>query len=381
MNFKLSDEHQSIQQVARDFAQKELRPRARKFDESGEFIWEVIPPLASVGFIGFSIPEKYGGQGLDMLSAALIMEEVAKECGSTALTLASHNGLGTKHILFFGSEAQKQKYLPDLAAGKKLSAWALTEPGSGSDASGMKTRAVSDGKNWVINGSKAFITQGSVGDVYVVLALTSPEKRQKGVSAFIVEKGAPGFKPGKPEDKLGCRASDTSTLSFENVKVPAENMVGEKDNGFIDTLKILDQGRVIIGAMALGLGSAALREAIKYAKEREQFGKPIGDFQAIQWKLANMSTELEAARLLVYKAAILHAKGERASLESSMAKLYASEAAARACNEAIQIHGGYGYIREYPVERYWRDNRICEIGEGTSEVQRMVIARHILGSV
>lgn len=381
MNFNLSDEHQSIQQMARDFAQKELRPRARKFDESGEFIWEVIPSLASVGFLGFSIPEKYGGQGLDMLSAALIMEEVAKECGSTALTLASHNGLGTKHILFFGSEAQKQKYLPDLAAGKKLSAWALTEPGSGSDASGMKTRAVSDGKNWVINGSKAFITQGSVGDVYVVLALTNPEKRQKGVSAFIVEKGAPGFKPGKPEDKLGCRASDTSTLSFENVKVPAENMVGEKDNGFIDTLKILDQGRVIIGAMALGLGSAALREAIKYAKEREQFGKPIGDFQAIQWKLANMSTELEAARLLVYKAAILHAKGERASLESSMAKLYASEAAARACNEAIQIHGGYGYIREYPVERYWRDNRICEIGEGTSEVQRMVIARHILGSV
>jgi len=362
MNFELNEEQKAIQKLARDFAQGELRPRAAEFDRSAEFIWDVIPKLAEVGFLGISIPEKYNGQGMDMLSAALVMEEIAKECGSTALTLASHNGLGTKHILFFGSEAQKQKYLPDLALGKKMSAWALTEPGSGSDASGMKTRAELKGDKWVLNGSKAFITQGSVGDTYVVLALTTPEKRQKGISAFIVEN----------------RASDTSTLSFENVAIPKENLIGEKDQGFIDTLKILDQGRVIIGAMALGLGTAALRESIRYAKEREQFGKPIAEFQAIQWKIANMSTELEAARLLVYRAAALHAKGERASLESSQAKLFASEAASRACQEAIQIHGGYGYIKEYPVERYWRDNRICEIGEGTSEVQRMVIARHIL---
>jgi len=381
MNFELSEDQKAIQTLARDFAVGELRPRAAKFDQEGEFIWSVIPKLASVGFMGISIAEKYGGQGLDMMSAALVMEEISKECGSTALTLASHNGLGTKHISYFGSEAQKQKYLPPLASGKKLSAWALTEPGSGSDASGMKTRAELNGSDWILNGSKAFITQGSVGDTYVVLALTEPEKKQKGVSAFIVEKGMPGFTAGKPEDKLGCRASDTSTLSFDNVKIPRENMIGELNSGFIDTLKILDQGRVIIGAMALGLGSAALRESVKYSKEREQFGKPIAEFQAIQWKIANMSTELEAARLLVYRAAYLHSKGERATLESSMAKLFASEAAARACNEAIQIHGGYGYIKEYPVERYWRDNKICEIGEGTSEVQRMVIARQVLAAV
>ncbi len=381
MNFELSEEQKTTQAFARDFAQKELRPRSHQFDQKGEFIWDVIPQLGAAGFLGISIPEKYGGQGMDLFSAVLIMEEVAKECGSTALTLASHNGLGTKHILFFGSEAQRQKYLPDLATGKKLSAWALTEPGSGSDAAGMKSTARLEGREWVLNGSKAFITQGSVGDTYVVLALTSPEKRQKGISAFIVEKGTPGFNPLKPEDKLGCRASDTSQISMENVRLPEENLIGQKDMGFLDTMKILDQGRVIIGAMALGLGTAALRESLKYAKEREAFGKPIADFQAIQWKLANMSTELEAARLLVYKAAALHAKGEKATVESSHAKLFASEAAARACNEAIQIHGGYGYIREYPVERYWRDNKICEIGEGTSEVQRMVIARHILNSL
>lgn len=378
MNFDLSEEHKAIQQGARDFAQGELRPRAHEWDKSGEFIWDVIPKMSALGFMGLTVPEKYGGQGLDLLGAALVIEEVAKECGSTALTLAAHNGLGMKHILTFGSEEQRLKYIPDLASGKKLAAWALTEPGSGSDASGMKTRAELKGDSFVLNGSKAFITQGSVGDTYVVLALTDPAKKQKGVSAFVVEKGTEGFRPLKPEDKLGCRASDTAQLSLENVKIPKSHLIGELNQGFIDTLKILDQGRVIIGAMALGLGTAALRESIKYAKEREAFGKPIAEFQAIQWKIANMSTELEAARLLVYKAATLHARGQKATLESSMGKLYASEAAARACNEAIQIHGGYGYIKEYPVERYWRDNKLCEIGEGTSEIQRMVIARHLL---
>lgn len=378
MYFELSDEHKTIQKLARDFAVSELRPRAKAWDQEGRFPFEVIPQMASLGFMGLTIPEKYAGAGLDLMSAALVIEEVAKECGSTALTLASHNGLCQRHILDFGSEEQRMKYLPDLATGKKLGAWGLTEPGSGSDASGLKTRAIREGNSWVINGSKAFITQGSVGHTYVVLASTSPEKKQKGITAFILERGTPGFQPGKPEDKLGCRGSDTATLSFENVRLSDSQVCGQIDHGFIDTLKILDKGRVIIGAMALGLGEAALAAAIRYAKEREQFGRPIADFQAIQWKIANMATELEAARLLVYKAALLHSQGKSANLESSMAKLFASEAAIRACNEAIQIHGGYGYIKEYPVERYWRDAKLCEIGEGTSEVQRMVIARNIL---
>lgn len=341
---------------------------------------ELIPKMAELGFMGLTIPEKYSGAGLDLISAAIVIEEVAKECGGTALTLAAHNGLCSRHILDFGSEAQRQKYLPDLATGKKLAAWGLTEPGSGSDASGMKTRATRDGDSFLLNGSKAFITHGSVGSTFLILALTSPEKKQKGISAFVLERGTKGFSHGKPEDKLGCRASDTATLSFDQVKLGRDQLVGEIDMGFIDTLKILDKGRIIIGAMALGLGEAALREAIKYAKEREQFGKPIGDFQAIQWKLANMATELAAARLLVYRAAWLQTQGKRTTVESAMAKLYASEAATRACNEAIQIHGGYGYIKEYPVERYWRDAKLCEIGEGTSEVQRMVIAKHILAT-
>jgi alkylation response protein AidB-like acyl-CoA dehydrogenase len=379
MNFEFSEDHLSIQKLARDFAEGEVRPRAAKWDQSGSFPFEIIPKMAELGFMGLTVPEVYGGAALDLVSAALVIEEVAKECGSVALTLASHNGLCQRHILDFGSEAQKKKYLPDLAQGKKLGAWALTEPGSGSDASGLKTRAIREKNSWVLNGSKAFITQGSVGHTYVVLASTNPEKKQKGISAFIIERGTEGFQPGKPEDKLGCRASDTAQLTLENVRVGEDRLIGEVDRGFIDTLKILDKGRVIIGAMALGLGEAALRAAVKYAKEREQFQKPIASFQAIQWKIANMATELEAARLLVYRAARMHSEGRPAVLESSQAKLFASEAAIRACNEAIQIHGGYGYIKDYPVERYWRDAKLCEIGEGTSEVQRMVIARALLG--
>lgn len=378
MNFELSEDQKAIREMARSFAREELAGRAPEWDQNKSFPKEVIPKMAELGFMGMTIPEEYGGAGLDLLSASLIMEEVARHCGSTALTLASHNGLCSSHILAFGSEDQKKKYLPEFAAARKLSAWALTEPGSGSDASGMKTTAVEEGEDFVLNGSKAFITQGSVGDVYLILAITSPEKRQKGISAFIVEKGQEGFSHGKPEDKLGCRGSDTSTLSLENVRVPKGNLVGERDQGFIDTLKILDKGRVIIGAMALGLGRGALEESLKYAKEREQFGQPIANFQAIQWKLADMSTQLEAARLLLYRACYLYEQGKSINTEASMAKLYASEAGLRACDEAIQIHGGYGYIKEYPVERYWRDARICTIGEGTSEVQRMVISRNIL---
>lgn len=378
MNFQLSDDQKAIRQMARDFAENELKERAHHYDQTKEFVHDLVPKLAELGLMGMGIPEEYEGAELDLVSQVLVMEEVARHCGSTALTLASHNGLGAKHIVNFGSDEQKKKYLPDIATAKKLSAWALTEPGSGSDASGMKTTAVEEGEHFVLNGSKAFITQGSVGDVYVVLASTNPEKKQKGISAFVVEKGTPGFAQGKPEDKLGCRGSDTSTLSFDNCKIPRENLLGERDMGFIDTLKILDGGRVIIGAMALGLGRGALEESIRYAKEREQFGKPIADFQAIQWKLANMATELEAARLLLYKAASKSDAGDKFNTEASMAKLFASEAALKACDEAIQIHGGYGYIKEYPVERYWRDARICTIGEGTSEVQRLIISRNLL---
>lgn len=381
MNFELSEDQKAIRDLARDFSEKVLKPRAAAYDAEKKFPFDVIPQLAELGFMGLQIPEKYEGADLDLLSSSLVIEEVARHCGSTALTLASHNGLCSKHILEFGSEEQKQKYLPDIAKAKKLAAWALTEPGSGSDASGMKTTAKEEGDYFILNGSKAFITQGSVGDVYLVLASTNPSKNQKGISAFIVEKGTPGFTPGKPEDKLGCRGSDTATLSLENVKVHKSALVGERDRGFIDTLKILDKGRVIIGAMALGLGRGALEESIRYAKTREQFGKPIAEFQAIQWKLANMATELEAARLLLYKTCDLHERGQPINTEASMAKLFASEAALKACDEAIQIFGGYGYIKEYPVERYWRDARLCTIGEGTSEVQRMVIARNLLREV
>ena len=378
MNFELSDDQKAIRQMARDFGEAELKDNAARWDEEGKFPKELISKMGELGFMGLTIPEEYGGSGLDLLSAALVIEEVAKYCGSTALTLAAHNGLGTGHLFSYGSEEQKKKYIPDLASGTKVGAWGLTEPGSGSDAGGMKTRAEKVGSDWVINGSKMFITNGAMAGVIVILAKTNPEKKQKGITAFLIEKGTPGFTAGKHENKLGCRASETVPLTFENMKVSDAQVVGEVDHGFIDTLQILDKGRISIGAMALGLGEAALAASIKYAKEREQFGKPIGTFQAIQWKIANMATELEAARNLVYRAAIKQSRGENTTLESAMAKLYASEAASRACNDAIQIHGGYGYIKEYPVGRYWRDVKLCEIGEGTSEVQRMVISKNIL---
>lgn len=378
MNFELTADQLAIQKCAHDFAEAEIKNHAAEWDKAGKFPLALIPKMAEAGLMGLMIPEKYGGSGLDLFSAALVIEEIAKVCGGMALTLAAHNGLGTSHILHFGTEAQRQKYLPDFASGKKISAWALTEPGSGSDASHLKTTAMPTLQGFVLNGSKAFITHGSIGDVFVVLAKTNSEKKQKGITAFVIERGTPGFTHGKPEDKLGCRASDTAQLSLENVQVTREQVVGEIDQGFIDALKILDKGRIMIGAMALGLGEAALAASVKYSKEREAFGKTISQFQAIQWKIANSGTELEAARFLLYRAALKQARGEKTTLESAMGKLFVSEAAIRACNEAIQIHGGYGYLNEYPPGRYWRDAKICEIGEGTSEVQRMVIAKQIL---
>ncbi len=380
MDFELSETHRTIRDTARDFATREVAPNAARWDKEERFPHEIIPKLGELGFLGVRIPEEYGGAGLDTLAYAIIVEEISRADGSLGLTVASHNGLGTSHMFTFGSEELRRKYVPLLASGKMLGAWALTEPGAGSDASALATRAVRKGDGWVINGAKMFITQGSVGGVCVVLATTNAEKKQKGITAFAVEMGTPGFTASKHLEKMGMRASDTVELSFEDVEVPDSMRIGEVDGGFIDTLKILDRGRVSIAALALGLGEGALAAAIKYAKDRTAFGQPIANFQAIQWMIADSRTELDAARLLVWRAAVLADSGQRYSTEASMAKLFASEAASRACNRAVQIHGGYGYTRDFPVERHLRDAKLCEIGEGTSEVQRMVIARNILSA-
>ncbi len=381
MDFELSETHRTIRDTAREFVTREVVPHATRWDKEEKFPHEVIPKLGALGFLGVRVPEQYGGAGFDTLAYAIIVEEIARGDGSLALTVASHNGLGTSHLMTFGNEAQKKKYLPRLATGEILGAWALTEPGSGSDAAGMRTRAVKDGNDWILDGTKMFITQGSVGGVCVVLASTSPEKKQKGITAFAVEMGTPGFRASKHLEKLGMRSSDTVELSLENVRIPDTQRIGELDMGFIDTLKILDRGRVSIAALALGLGEGALAEAIKYSKDRQQFGEPIANFQAIQWMIADSRMELDAARLLTWRAAVMADSGARYSKEASMAKLFASEAATRACNRALQVHGGYGYTREFPVERHLRDAKLCEIGEGTSEIQRLGIARQVLGKL
>jgi alkylation response protein AidB-like acyl-CoA dehydrogenase len=379
MNFELAEHHLLLRKMVRDFARAEVAPKAQAWDKEERFPKEIVPRLAELGLLGIRIPEEYGGAGLDVLSYAICVEEIARVDGSLALTVASHNGLGTGHILSFGNEEQKRRYLPKAASGEWLAAWALTEPGSGSDSAGLATTARRDGNDWVLNGTKMFITQGSVGGFCVVLARTNPNvSKQKGITAFVVEHGTKGFSASKHLEKLGCRSSDTVELTFEDVRIPDSQRIGEVDRGFLDTMSILDRGRVSIAAMALGLGEGALDMAVTYAKDRKQFAKPIADFQAIQWMLADSKTELEAAALLTYRAACLADSGKRYSQEASMAKLYASEAASRACNRALQIHGGYGYTREFNVERHLRDAKICEIGEGTSEVQRIVIAKHLL---
>jgi alkylation response protein AidB-like acyl-CoA dehydrogenase len=379
MDFQLSEHHQLIRDNIREVVQREIIPLAPAWDREERFPWEGVRKLADLGIMGIMVPEEYGGAGLDFLSAVLIIEEIAAGDGSLALTVSSHNGLCIGHILLAGDPDQKRKYLPDLAAGRKLGCWALTEPGSGSDAGSMRSTARRDGDHWVLNGSKIFATQGSVADVYVVLALSSPDKKQKGVTAFIVEKGTPGLVVGRKMEKLGMHASDTTELSFDNCVVPDENRLGAVDTGFAATLRILDRGRITIAALAIGLGRGALDAARRYARERTQFGKPIGDYQAIQWMIADAATELDAARLLTLRAAFLQEEGKRSTLESSQAKLFAAQAAMKACNSAIQIHGGYGYTREFPVERYFRDAKLCEIGEGTNEIQKIIIARHIVG--
>jgi alkylation response protein AidB-like acyl-CoA dehydrogenase len=382
MDFELSQEQKILQKTVRDFCAREIIPRAAEWNEAARFPHEIIEPLAELGVLGIQIPERYGGAGMGMLDLAVAVEEIGRADASVGLTVASHNLLCMDHIYLAGNEEQRQKYLPRLASGEALGAWCLTEPDSGSDAGAARTRAIprtgACGPEWVLNGGKSFITQGSVAGVYVVLASTTPARKQKGLTAFVLEKGMPGLRPGRSIRKMGLWASDTADVVIEEVVVPDAQRLGEIDSGFVDTCKVLDRGRVGIGAWAVGIGRAAFEAARTYATQRVQFGRPISDFQAIRLMLADMAAELDAARLLVWRAATMQDRGLRTTRESSVAKYYASQAAVKACDAAVQIHGGYGYLREFPVERYLRDVKLAEIGEGTTEIQKLVIAREVL---
>jgi hypothetical protein len=378
MDFRLSEEQDLLRRSVREFAETEMRPHVRQWDQDQHFPIELMPKLAALGLLGIQFAERYGGAGMTALDYCICIEELARVDPGVALSVAAHNGLCSAHINLFGNEAQKQKYLVALARGEKIGAWGLTESTSGSDAAGMRTTAAKAGACWVLNGSKTFTTHGRVGDVMVVMAVTDRAAGTKGISAFVVEKGTPGLSPGKKEDKLGMRASDTSEVLFENCRIPAEQLVGEEGQGFINTMQVLDAGRIGIAALAVGLAQGAYEAALSYARERKAFGKTIASFQAIQWKLADAATKIEAARLLTYRAAYLKERGQRTTLESSMAKLYASEIAVRVADDCVQIHGGYGFVKDYPAEKYFRDVKLTTIGEGTSEIQRLVIARQLL---
>lgn len=377
ISFELTEDHQMIRDSVREFVERHVAPTVIERDAKKEFPHEIVKMLADQGLLGIYHEEKYGGAGFDTISFCLALEEIARWDASLALTVASHTSLGTGHIALAGNHDQKMKYMPDLTSGKKLAAWCLTEPGSGSDSSGLKTMAVNNGDHWILNGTKTFITQGSVGHVYVVLAKTDPTLGTKGISAFIVERDWEGVEPGQPMQKMGMNTSDTSEVVLDNVKVPSENLLGELGMGFIDTMKVLDGGRIGIGALSVGVARGALEESMNYAKERKQFGSPIGDFQAIEHKMVNMAVEIDAARLLVHRAAWSKDRGKPYTKEASMAKLFASEMCERATLEAVQIHGGYGYTKEYHVERFMRDMKLLTIGEGTSEIQRLVLAREL----
>jgi alkylation response protein AidB-like acyl-CoA dehydrogenase len=377
--FGLTDEQRQLQSSVRAFAEGEIAPHVSEWDEKSEFPHEVVKKLGEMGLLGVIFPEALGGAGMGYVEYVLAIEELSRVDGSVGIIVAAHNSLCTNHIMLGGNDAQRQRWIPKLASGQWLGAWGLTEPGSGSDAGGARTTAVKKGDSWVLNGSKTFITNGGYADCAVVLAVTDKEKGTKGISAFVVEKGTKGFRPGRKENKLGLRASDTSELIFEDCEIPAENLIGKEGEGFKDAMRVLDGGRISIAALSLGMARGALDAAMKYAQERRQFGKAISEFQAIQFKLADMATELDAAWLLTMRAAQMKDAGKKVTLESAMAKLYASEAACRICDEGVQIHGGYGFIKDYPAEKFYRDVRLCPIGEGTSEIQRMVIARELLG--
>jgi hypothetical protein len=380
VDFSLTDEQQQLRRSVREFAEGELAPHVMEWDEASRFPSEIIPHLAEMGLLGIIFPEKYGGAGLGYIEYAIAIEELSRVDGSVGIIVAAHNSLCTNHIYKFGTEEQRRKYVVPLAQGKKLGCWSLTEPEAGSDAGGTRTTAVRNGECWVLNGAKTFTTNGHYADLCVAMAVTDRSKDAHGISAFIIEKGVPGFKPGKKENKLGLRASDTSEVTFADCKIPPENLLGKEGEGFKNSLAILDGGRISIAALGLGMAQGAYEAALKYAKQRKQFGKAISEFQAIQFKLADMATQIEAARLLTYRAAWLADQGEaRITKESSMAKLYAAEVAVRVANEALQVFGGYGFTKDYPAEKFYRDVKLCTIGEGTSEIQRLVIARQLLG--
>jgi alkylation response protein AidB-like acyl-CoA dehydrogenase len=378
MDFRLTEEQELLRRTVREFADTEIRPHVREWDREQHFPAELIPALASLGLMGIQFPEEYGGAGMSAIDYCICIEELARVDPAVALSVAAHNGLCASHIFLSGTETQKRTYLVPLAKGDAIGAWGLTESTSGSDAAGMRTTAVQSGECWVLTGSKTFTTHGRAGDVVVAMAITDRTAGARGISAFIIKKGTPGMTPGKKEDKLGMRASETSEVLFDNCRIPGDQLLGEAGRGFVDSMQVLDAGRIGIAALAVGLAQGAYEAALRYAQERRAFGKTISQFQAIQWKLADNATRIEAARLLTYRAAYLKDRQQRLTLESAMAKLYASEIAVKAADDCVQIHGGYGFVKDYPAEKYFRDVKLTTIGEGTSEIQRLVIARQLL---
>ena len=379
MDFRPSDEQQILRRTVCAFAEAEMRPHVMEWDEAQQFSADLLPKLASLGLMGIQFAEEYGGSAMSAVDYCICIEELARVDPAIALSVAAHNGLCTAHINLFGNDAQKATYLPRLVKGEVLGAWGLTEASAGSDAAAMRTTATRQGECWVLNGAKTFITNGRIGGVMVVMAVTDRTKGHRGISAFVLEHGTPGMRAGKKENKLGMRASDTSEVVFEDCRLPPAQMLGDEGQGFINTLQVLDAGRIGIAALSVGLAQGAYEAARGYAKERRQFGQPIAAFQAIQWKLADAATKIEASRLLTYRAAYLKDRGKRMTKESAMAKLYASETAVRVADDCVQIHGGYGFVKDYPAEKYFRDVKLLTIGEGTSEIQRLVIARQLLG--
>ena len=378
MDFRLTDDQELLRRSVREFAETEIRPHVVEWDNAQHFPIELVPKLAALGLMGIQCPEEYGGAGMSAIDYCICIEELSRVDPSVSLSVAAHNGLCSSHLLMFGNDAQKREYLVPLARGEKIGAWGLTESSSGSDAAGMRTTATRAGSRWVLNGSKTFTTHGRVGDTLVAMAITDRAAGSKGISAFILQKGTPGLTPGRKEDKLGMRASETSEVLFDNCAVPEDQMLGDEGHGFVDAMQVLDAGRIGIAALAVGLAQGAYEAALRYSQERRAFGKTISQFQAIQWKLADNATRIEAARLLTYRAAYMKDRHRRMTLESAMAKLYASEIAVKAADDCVQIHGGYGFVKDYPAEKFFRDVKLTTIGEGTSEIQRLVIARELL---
>jgi len=380
LDFQLNEEQQHLRRSVRDFAAREIAPHVMKWDEAGEYPLATVKELGKLGLMGIIFPAELGGAGMGYVEYVTAIEELSRVDGSVGIIVAAHTSLCSNHIFLAGNDEQKKKYISRLASGEFIGAWGLTEPGAGSDAGSARCTATRKGNQWVLNGTKTFITNGAHADVAVVIAVTDKTAHTHGLSAFLVEKGSKGFRPGKKENKLGLRASDTSELIFEDCAVPAANMLGKEGDGFVDAMRALDGGRISIAALSLGMAQGAFDAALKYSKQRKQFGKPISEFQAIQWKLADMATEIDAARLLTLRAAAMKDAGQKTTQESSMAKLFASEVAVKCANESVQIHGGYGFIKDYPAEKFYRDVKLCTIGEGTSEIQRLVIARQLLKS-